>query len=64
MTVIAADIRASGLRIQKFREQSLSPKDRDIYIGEDGAVLSGARILTGFEPVAGFWSVGVEYGCL
>jgi parallel beta helix pectate lyase-like protein len=41
-----------------FREQSLTPKDRDTYIGEDGAVLSGARILTGFEPVAGFWSVG------
>lgn len=32
-----------------WRLQSVRPKDRDVFIGEDGTVMSGARLLTEFD---------------
>ncbi|MBV9991284.1 MAG: right-handed parallel beta-helix repeat-containing protein [Alphaproteobacteria bacterium] len=32
-----------------YRLQSVAPKDRDVFIGDDGAVMSGARLLETFE---------------
>jgi parallel beta-helix repeat protein len=40
------------------REQQVVPRDGDRFIGEDGAVLSGARVLTGFVRTGSTWSVG------
>lgn len=45
---------ASGVH----REQQVVPKDGNVFLGEDGAVLSGARILQGWERTGSSWSVG------
>jgi len=39
------------------RMQSITPRDGDIFIGEPGAVLNGARLLTEFTPIAGYWVI-------
>lgn len=40
------------------REQWIRPRDGDVFRGEDGAVLNGARVLEGFEAVDGRWRIG------
>jgi parallel beta-helix repeat protein len=40
------------------RLQRVTPKDRNRFIGEAGAVLSGARVITGFDQQGGVWVVG------
>jgi hypothetical protein len=47
------------LRSGVHRMQTIAPRDRDTFIGESGAVLSGARLLTDFVPSGRFW---VAYG--
>lgn len=42
---------ASGVH----RLQRITPRDNDIFIGEDGAVLSGAVELNAFEQEDGYW---------
>jgi len=37
------------------RMQTIEPRDRDTFIGESGAILSGARLLTDFVPSGRFW---------
>ena len=37
------------------RLQSIDPDDGDTFIGEDGAILSGANILTSFDRRNGYW---------
>lgn len=41
-----------------YREQSVVPQDGDTFAGQPGAVLSGARLLEGFEPTGDLWSIG------
>ncbi|MPZ99210.1 MAG: right-handed parallel beta-helix repeat-containing protein [Dehalococcoidia bacterium] len=41
-----------------YREQAIEPRDGDIYEGEPGAILSGARVLEGFQEQSGVWVVG------
>lgn len=45
---------ASGL----YRELEIVPKRGDVLIGEERAILSGARLLAGFAPTDGYWSIG------
>lgn len=40
------------------RGVSVTPESGDVFLGAPGAVLSGAKILTGWSPTSGFWSVG------
>lgn len=40
------------------RLQHVRPRDGDRFVGEQGAVLSGARVLTGFRREGGLWAVG------
>ncbi len=50
---------ASGIH----RMQAIEPKDGNIFTGEDGAVLNGARLLTEFEQDGDLWFVtGQEQG--
>jgi parallel beta-helix repeat protein len=37
------------------RQQSIAPKTGNVFIGESGAVLSGARLLTAFTRQGGYW---------
>ncbi|MDX1994426.1 MAG: right-handed parallel beta-helix repeat-containing protein [bacterium] len=37
------------------RMQSISPRSGDTFIGEDGAVLNGSRLLTSFQRRDGYW---------
>ena len=39
------------------RMQSIRPKPRNRFIGEEGAILSGARLLTGFQREGDLWVV-------
>lgn len=39
------------------RLQSISPKSGDRFIGDPGAVMSGARVLSGWKAARGFWYV-------
>lgn len=43
------------LRTGYHRLQTIIPRDGDTFIGEDGAVLSGARILTDFSREGNYW---------
>ena len=45
---------AAGL----YREFSVEPRDGDQFIGEAGTVLSGARVLEGFERDGDRWVIG------
>lgn len=40
------------------RLQSITPHPGDTIVGEDGAVLSGARVLEDFEPDGNHWRIG------
>lgn len=46
------------LRAGVHRLQHVRPKDGMVFAGEPGAVLSGARLLTGFTQSGGAWVVG------
>ncbi len=41
-----------------YRELEIVPKKGDVFIGEAGAILSGARLLTGFDTNGKYWSFG------
>ncbi len=43
------------LRAGVHREQSITPKDGDTFVGEDGAILNGARLLTDFTRDGDLW---------
>ena len=43
------------LKSGTHRMQEIWPKDGDTYIGEEGAVLNGARLLTEFEMEGGLY---------
>lgn len=47
-----------------YRLQSIRPKDGDSFVGEQGATLSGARVLTDFTHKGHYWvaSAAVESG--
>ena len=38
-----------------YRQQTIYPKDRQQFIGQDGVVLNGAMALTAWTNVAGLW---------
>jgi hypothetical protein len=40
------------------RHQSVRPKNGNTFVGEPGAILSGARVLTGFTRSGSYWMVG------
>lgn len=40
-----------------YREQSIIPKHGNQFYGEDGAVLSGARLLTNFQQEGSYWFI-------
>ncbi len=42
------------------RMQSIVPRNGDMFFGEAGTVLSGARQLSGFTRVGSYWSVGSQ----
>jgi parallel beta-helix repeat protein len=42
------------------RMQSVTPRSGDQFLGEPGAVLSGARELTAFSRIGSYWSVGSQ----
>lgn len=46
------------LRSGVHREQAFTPKPGDVFIAEEGAVLSGARELIGFERSGDLWVIG------
>ena len=46
------------LRPGTYREQQITPKDGDTFVGDDGAVLNGSRVLTGFQAAGAFWAIG------
>jgi hypothetical protein len=56
------DSAASGqtivLRTGVHRMQTLRPKSGQIIVGEQGAILSGARLLTSFTRSGSYWTVG------
>jgi len=41
-----------------YREQTITPRDGDVFEGEAGAILSGARELEGFSRDGELWSIG------
>ena len=43
-----------------YRLQSIIPKDGDSFIGEPGAILSGAQLLTHFSRSGRFWTAAVQ----
>jgi parallel beta-helix repeat protein len=43
------------LQAGTYREQQVVPKSGNRFIGADGVVLSGARLLVGFRPEGGRW---------
>lgn len=38
-----------------YRAQSIMPKDGDAFIGEPGAILSGAKLISGFTQQGQYW---------
>ena len=38
-----------------YRQQTIIPKDRQQFIGQDGVILNGAMALTDWTQVAGLW---------
>jgi hypothetical protein len=40
------------------RMQTIRPRDGDVYTGEAGTVLSGARVLSGFSRSGSLWVIG------
>ena len=45
------------VRTGVHRLQEVRPKDGQVFMGEPGAVLSGAQVLTGWQPNGPWWSV-------
>ena len=43
-----------------YRLQSIIPKEGDAFIGEPGAILNGAQLLTAFARADSLWTVGVQ----
>jgi len=43
------------LKSGTHRLQSVAPKAGDIFLGESGAIMSGARLLTSFSRSGGYW---------
>lgn len=43
-----------------YRLQSITPKEGDVFIGEPGAILSGAQLLTTFSPSDHLWNAAVQ----
>lgn len=43
-----------------YRLQSLVPRDGDAFIGEPGATLNGAQLLTGFSQSGNLWVAAVQ----
>ncbi len=43
-----------------YRLQSIRPKDGDSFVGEPGATLSGAQVLTGFSRSGQYWTVATQ----
>jgi hypothetical protein len=43
-----------------YRLQSIIPKDGDAFVGEPGAILSGAQLLTQFTRSGRFWTAAVQ----
>jgi hypothetical protein len=43
------------LRAGTYRLQSVEPKANDVFTGDSGAVISGARLLTSFSREGGYW---------
>lgn len=41
-----------------YRRVSITARNGDSFVGEPGAILSGARVLQGFDAGDGFWSIG------
>jgi hypothetical protein len=41
-----------------YRRQTIYPKDRQEFIGQDGVILNGAMELTSWSEEDGFWSAG------
>ena len=38
-----------------YRQQTIIPKNRQQFIGQDGVIMNGAMALTSWTQVAGFW---------
>src|SRR2546423_8163329 len=47
-----------NLKSGVHRLQTITPKDRDIYQGESGTILSGASVLTSFTRQGSLWVAG------
>ena len=43
-----------------YQLQSIRPKDGDSFIGQQGAILSGAKVLTGFTHQGKYWVANVS----
>jgi len=41
-----------------YRMQRIIPKDRDIFIGEPGAILNGSKLLTSFQHTGQYYWIG------
>ncbi len=41
-----------------YREFAVRPRTGDVFLGDEGAVLSGSRLLSGFIKVGELWAVG------
>ncbi|MBA2480469.1 MAG: right-handed parallel beta-helix repeat-containing protein [Planctomycetes bacterium] len=54
---VAANPPGTTFRIARglYRHQEITPKDNDVFIGEPGAILSGARLLTAFVREGVYW---------
>ncbi|MBT8203244.1 MAG: hypothetical protein KJO87_08065, partial [Acidimicrobiia bacterium] len=46
------------IRTGVHRNQSIRPKDGQVFVGEPGAVLNGSEVITGFAPDGPWWSAG------
>ncbi|MDH3605656.1 MAG: right-handed parallel beta-helix repeat-containing protein [Acidimicrobiia bacterium] len=46
------------IRTGLHRNQSIRPKEGQVFVGEPGAILTGAEDITGFAPDGSWWSVG------
>ena len=43
-----------------YRLESIVPKDGDAFVGDPGAVLTGAQVITGFARSGRLWAAGVQ----
>ncbi len=51
---------AFSLKAGVYRNQSVIPKDRDSFIGDPGAILSGATVLTSFTHLTRYWIATIK----